>query len=276
MNMNVRSVLLYVAVASAVACRVLPHSDTRAAVRVMSFNIRSGNGNIDHIADAIRSSAADIVALQEVDVHWADRSDFVDQAAALGRLLRMDARFARIYQLPSAMAGGAPREFGVALLSKFPIVQWSNDTITRLSTQDPNPVPTPMPGLLDATIDVHGTLVRVFNTHLDYRSDPRVRQQQVTEMVARINESSEPTIVFGDMNAKPEAPELQPLLLRLRDAWPGVGVGPGLTYPADAPSERIDYVLVSPHFLVRSASVLATQASDHRPVVVDLTLDRRQ
>jgi len=275
MNVNIRSVLLCAAVANAAACRVLPHADPRAAVRVMSFNIRSGNGNLDRIADAIRSSSADIVALQEVDVHWAERSDFVDQASALGQRLRMDVRFARIYRLPAPTAGGAPREFGVALLSKFPIVRWSNDTITRLSTQEPNPVPTPMPGLLDATIDMHGTPVRVFNTHLDYRSDPRVRQQQVTEMLASIHEALEPTIVFGDMNAKPDAPELQPLLRRLRDAWAGVGVGPGLTYPADAPSERIDYVLVSPHFLVRSASVLATQASDHRPVVVDLTLDRR-
>jgi endonuclease/exonuclease/phosphatase family metal-dependent hydrolase len=59
----------------------------------------------------------------------------------------------------------------------------------------------------------------------------------------------------------------------LHDAWIGAA-GPGLTYPADAPTERIDYVLVSPHFRVRSASVPVTEASDHRPVVVDLELDR--
>lgn len=276
MSVTSRAVSLGVAVAMAMACRVSPRSGAGATLRVMSFNIRSGNGNLDHTAEAIRSSAADVVALQEVDVHWAERSDFVDQASVLGQRLKMDVRFARIYRLPPATPGAAPREFGVALLSKLPIVRWSNDTITRLSTLDPNPVPAPMPGLLDATIDVHGTRVRVFNTHLDYRSDPRVREQQVMEMLAHIHEASEPTIVFGDMNAKPEAPELHALLHRLRDAWLGVGVGPGLTYPADVPSERIDYVLVSPHFLVRSASVVDTQASDHRPVVVDLALDRRQ
>ena len=274
--MTFRSALVCIAVATTVACRVPRHAVTGATLRVMSFNIRSGNGNLDGTADAIRASAADLVALQEVDVHWAERSEFVDQASALGQRLKMDVRFARIYHLPTATAGGAPREFGVALLSKLPILRWSNDTLTRLSTQEPNPVPAPMPGLLDAMIDVHGTLVRVFNTHLDYRSDPRVRQQQLTEMLARIHEALEPTIVFGDMNAKPEAPELRPLLHRLRDAWPGAGVGPGFTYPADAPSERIDYVLVSPHFRIRSASVPVTQASDHRPVVVDLVLDGRQ
>jgi endonuclease/exonuclease/phosphatase family metal-dependent hydrolase len=264
----------FIAVAMAWGCASLRHASNVPSLRVMSYNIRSGNGNLDGTADAIRAATPDIVALQEVDVHWAERSSFVDQASTLGGRLRMQVRFARIYRLPGASASEPPREFGVALLSNYPIARWSNDTLTRLSTQEANPRPAPMPGLLEATIDVRGALVRVFNTHLDYRSDPHVRQQQVTEMLARIGEMSQPTIVFGDMNAKPDAPELQPLLHRLHDAWSSAGAGNGFTYPAEAPSERIDYVLVSPHFHIRSASVPVTEASDHRPVVVDLLLDR--
>jgi len=60
------------------------------------------------------------------------------------------------------------------------------------------------------------------------------------------------------------------LLARLHDAWPA-SAGPGLTDPADVPRKRIDYVLTSNHFRVRNASVPNTLASDHRPVVVDLT-----
>jgi endonuclease/exonuclease/phosphatase family metal-dependent hydrolase len=111
----------------------------------------------------------------------------------------------------------------------------------------------------------------VFNTHLDYRADPAVRRQQVAEMVRYLGGSAEPTIVFGDMNATPDAPELQPLLRSVRDAWPA-SAGTGLTYPADKPAKRIDYVLTSSQFVVRSATVPATDASDHRPVVVDLVL----
>jgi len=240
----------------------------------MSYNIRSGNGDLDGTAAAIRASAPDVVALQEVDVHWAERSNFVDEASVLGARLGMQVRFARIYKLPGASAAQLPREFGVALLSRYPIVRFRDDTLTRLSTQESNPVPAPMPGLLEATIDVHGTPVRVFNTHLDYRSDPGVRRRQVAEMLAYIGAPSAPTLVFGDMNAPPDAPELQPLLHRLRDAWAAVSDSAGFTYPAEAPSKRIDYVLVSPHFQVRDASVPATQASDHRPVVVDLVLGR--
>ena len=235
----------------------------------MTYNVRSGNGDLNGTAAAIRASAPDLVALQEVDVHWAERSNFVDQATSLGQQLQMQVRFAPIYHIASADASAPPREFGVALLSKFPITSFTNHIITRLSTQETNPVPTPMPGFLEASIDVEGHAVRVFDTHLDYRSDPSVRQQQVSDMLAFIGDVSSPTLLFGDLNAPPDAPEIQPLLARLHDAWPAAA-GPGLTDPADVPRKRIDYVLVSKDFRVRDASVPNTVASDHRPVVVDL------
>jgi endonuclease/exonuclease/phosphatase family metal-dependent hydrolase len=166
-----------------------------------------------------------------------------------------------------------PHEFGVALLSRDHIVTWRNDTLTRLSTQDSNAVPARAPGLLEAVIDVGGRRIRVFNTHLDYRADPRVRRQQTAEMVAVVARSSEPTIVFGDLNATPDAGEIAPLLARLRDAWPADS-GPGYTYPAEQPTKRIDYVLTSREFRVVGAFVPASRASDHRPVVVDLVLPR--
>jgi endonuclease/exonuclease/phosphatase family metal-dependent hydrolase len=159
----------------------------------------------------------------------------------------------------------------VALLSKLPVISFTNRPIARLSTQEANPRPTPMPGLLDAMIDVHGTSVRVFDTHLDYRADPAVRAQQVAEMLDYIGTPSVPTILLGDLNATPDAVELQPLFARLRDTWPS-SAGSGFTYPAEAPRKRIDYVLVSRHFGVRSAAVPATVASDHRPVAIELVV----
>jgi len=268
-----RPLVGFLALLAGVACAHLPAAGSEIRLRVMTYNIRSGNGNLTGTADAIRASAPQLVALQEVDVHWAERSSFVDQATVLGEQLQMHVRFARIYQFAGTAPQDPPREFGVALLSKFPILDWSNHIIARLSTQETNPVTAPLPGFLEARIDVGGTAVRVFNTHLDYRSDPRVRQQQVAEMLAYIGDASVPTLLFGDLNAPPDAAEIQPLLERLNDAWP-VTAGPGLTDPADEPRKRIDYVLVSKHFRVQSASVPMTLASDHRPVVVDLVLAR--
>src|SRR5436190_16463345 len=103
-----------------VACAHLPRAaGSEIPLRVMTYNIRSGNGDLAGTAAAIRASSPDLVGLQEVDVHWADRSNFDDQASALGQQLGMQVRFARIYQLPAARQGDPPREFGVALLSKF-------------------------------------------------------------------------------------------------------------------------------------------------------------
>jgi endonuclease/exonuclease/phosphatase family metal-dependent hydrolase len=259
----------------AIACAHLPLHGAEIPLRVMTFNIRAGNDNLAGIAQAIRTSGADVVALQEVDVHWSDRSGFADEASSLSQQLHMGVRFAHIYQLAPLHVGDPPREFGVALLSRFPIRSFENLPVTRLSTQDTTAPATPAPGFLSALIDVRGTEVRVFNTHLDYRADPRVRAQQVAEMVRYIGDASMPTLLFGDMNAPPDAPEIQPLFHLLRDAWSG-STEPGFTYPADAPRKRIDYVFTSRQFRVKSVSVPATLASDHMPVVVDLVLDPDQ
>lgn len=272
--MRRRTSVSLLAIALIAACTHLPSRTSELTLRVMTYNIQYGGGNLDDIAETIRASAADVVALQEVDVHWSARSGFVDQAAALAARLGMQARFAPIYQLPGDNAAAPMREFGVALLSRYPIVAFANHTITRLSTQQPEGTPpAPMPGFLEATVDVRGTRVRVFNTHLDYRPDPAVRARQVTESLAIIGDPATPTLMFGDLNAGPTAPELQPLFERLRDSWAAFA-DPGLTYPATAPARRIDFVLTSRHFRVRTARVPGTQASDHRPVVVELVVDR--
>jgi endonuclease/exonuclease/phosphatase family metal-dependent hydrolase len=243
----------------------------RVTLRVMTYNIQAGGGNLHRVGEAIQSTATDLAALQEVDVYWAERSEFVDQATALAEQLGMQVRFAHIYRLAGADSGKPPREYGVALLSKYPIVSWANRPLTRLSTQTTNAVPAPGPGFLEALIDFRGVKIRVFTTHLDYRADPRVRRQQVSEMLAYIGDAKAPTLLMGDLNAPPEAPELQPLLRRLDDTWP-LSAGAGLTYPAAEPVRRIDYVLASRHFLVRDARVPMTLASDHRPVLVDLEI----
>lgn len=237
----------------------------------MTYNIQAGGGKLENVAQTIRRFSPDIVGLQEVDVHWSARSAFADQATVLAGMLGMQQRFARIYQIPAEDSTKPPREYGVAILSRCPIVSFTNHMLTRLSTQDSNAAPAPMPGFLESAVDVGGMRIRVFNTHLDYRTDPAVRRQQVSEMLAIIGEAAVPTLLMGDMNAPPEAPELQPLFARLKDSWLG-HVEAGLTYPASGPVRRIDYVFTSSQFVARSASVPLTLASDHRPVVADLVL----
>src|SRR5687768_5205621 len=136
---------LSLAVAVAVACSppaaVNGGNTPAGGVRVMTYNIQAGGGGLGKVADVIRAAAPDIVALQEVDVHWSERSTFADQAALLGKLLGMHARFALIYRIAATDSTKPPREYGLALLSKCPIQSFTNHTLTRLSTQETNPVP---------------------------------------------------------------------------------------------------------------------------------------
>jgi endonuclease/exonuclease/phosphatase family metal-dependent hydrolase len=239
----------------------------------MTYNIQYGGGDLGAIARTIRAANADLVALQEVDVHWSIRSAFADQAGELAHTLGMSARFAPIYQLESGDASAPPREFGVALLTRRPATAFTNHAITRLSTQAVGAEPAPMPGFLEAVVEVGGVPVRVFNTHLDYRGDPSVRRRQVSEMLDIIRRSNDPVLLFGDLNATPEAPELQPLFHYLRDLWPAAQ-GAGHTFPSPSPVRRIDYVLASPHFELVSATIPQPEASDHRPMVMELRLRR--
>jgi endonuclease/exonuclease/phosphatase family metal-dependent hydrolase len=216
----------------------------------------------------------DIVGLQEVDVRWSERSQFRDQAAELGQKLKMNVRFAYIYRTDNADPKNPPREYGVALLSRFPVESWRNDFLTRLSTQEANPKPTRMPGMADAVLDIAGERVRVFSTHLDYRADPAVRKTQAVEIVRYIEAAEMPVILTGDLNAPPDAPEIAPLFKSLTDAW-RAGHGEGLTYPSDKPVKRIDYVLLGGPWSLIRAQVVESVVSDHRPVVVDVVLRKR-
>lgn len=249
------------------------------ALRVMNYNIHTGIGSdgaldLARTAAVIRDSRADVVGLEEVDVHWDARSDFRDEARDLARTLHMRVFFAPIYDLPPPTEGAPRRQYGVAVLSRYPILRAENHWITRLSTQDPNPVPAPAPGFAEAVVLAHGVPVHVYATHLDFRPDPAVREMQVADTLRIMAEDPRGArqVLLGDFNAEPAAPELAPLWTYLADAW--TSAEPGLTYPADVPAKRIDYVTVSAGIRAHDASVVDTLASDHRPVVAELTVRR--
>ncbi|WP_010531436.1 endonuclease/exonuclease/phosphatase family protein [Lentibacillus jeotgali] len=258
------------------------HADDKNArnvtIKVMTYNIHAGIGSdgnydIDRIADVIEASDADVIGLQEVDKNWGYRSNFEDGLQKLAEKLDMHAFMAPIYNQDPINEGDPRRKYGVAVLSKYPIIDSANRAITRLSTQDANPEPTPAPGFAETVINAKGAMFSFYVTHLDYRGDPYVREMQVNDMLDIIPADSN-AILTGDMNAGPDAPELSPLFSRFNDAWAESGEGEGYTYLASSPSKRIDYILTSQGLGVSNAKVIDTLASDHLPVVTDVTLKR--
>ncbi len=242
-------------------------SDSRD-VRVMSYNIHHGEGadgrlDLDRIAGVIRSEKAEVVGLQEVDRFWR-RSDFVDQVDYLAEELDMHAAYGANLDLSPDDPSQPRRQYGTAILSKYPIVESRNTLLPKLGNSEQR-------GLLEALIKVKGAPVRFYDTHLQHNNSEE-RALQVRAIMEHTEDVEGPQVLVGDLNARPEAPELAPLYGRYNDAWPLGGEGPGYTIGAENPTRRIDYVFVTPDVAVRGASVPRTLASDHLPVVANLSV----
>lgn len=252
---------------------------TNPRVKVLTYNIASGidvsgNLNINRIANVIKETGADIIGLQEVDINWGDRSDYMNQAELLAQALDMYAFFAPIYEEAPIKKDEVRRQFGLLVLSKYPIIRAINHEMTRLSTQESEAKPKLQPGFLEALIDVEGNEVSFYVTHLDYRVDPIVRETQVAEMLETIPHHSN-VILMGDFNAEPSAAELQSLFVRFRDSWNGLDGKNQVssnTFPVPEATKRIDYILSSHNLNVSNVHVIKSDASDHFPVVADFEI----
>jgi endonuclease/exonuclease/phosphatase family metal-dependent hydrolase len=261
-----------------VARPVLPTCDPAVlryrprAVRVLTFNIHHGVGldgvlDLDRTARVIEGADADVVALQEVDRHFGPRSGHVDQAGWLGHRLALEVAYGPVVDrgpVDAAAPGGPRRQYGIALLSRSPIARPRNVLL-------PSPHGGEQRGLLGAHVEADGVVVRMLCTHLQVRSRAE-RLAQARAVAASVAASDGPAVVMGDLNARPGASEIAPLTDSLVDAWITAGQGDGHTFDAAEPYARIDYVLTSPGVVATQATVLVTDASDHRPVMADLAV----
>jgi endonuclease/exonuclease/phosphatase family metal-dependent hydrolase len=238
-------------------------------LRVATYNIHHGVGidgllDLERIALEVASSEADVVGLQEVDRHWSERSDFVDQATWLAERLGMHVVYGANLDLDPLTPGAERRQYGTAILSRHRIRSWSNTLL-------PRPQGGEQRGLLEAVIRVRGFDVRVFNTHLQHNSQVE-RLAQIAEIRKVVGASTQSAVLIGDFNATPASPEIAAITEDLVDTWVTAGVGPGYTIDAETPHARIDYVLTSEGIVARTAAVLTADGSDHLPVVADLAL----
>src|SRR5215218_38020 len=236
---------------------------------LMSYNIRQGrdvDGVLDlgRIAAVIGGQSPDLVALQEVGRHWSADSDFRDQAAELARLLQMASVFGATLDRDPLQPGAPRRQYGTAILSAWPLSASQNILLPRASPD------AEQRGLLVADVDLDGVPFRIHNTHLGVSAEER--RLQVEAILGEADRTSGPHALLGDLNARPDAPELAPLFERFDDAWSLAGDGDGFTFPASEPKARIDYVLVSLQLRVRRVGVPALQGSDHLPLVAEVAL----
>jgi endonuclease/exonuclease/phosphatase family metal-dependent hydrolase len=237
----------------------------RVRLNLMSYNIHVGIGmdkklDLARIAEVIRRSRADLVGLQEVD-RGVERTGRVDEIKELARLTGMDYAFAHNLDYQ----GG---QYGVAVLSRFPILAIDHRRFANRRERERR-------GFIRVEVEVGGRRLNFVTTHLDYQFlDGRVFETE--QLLAALADVRGPLIVSGDFNEEPPGGAYEMMLKAgFSDGWTHAGAkdpAGGLTYPADRPTKRIDYIFYRGlgGDVHASASVPDTHASDHRPLVVSL------
>jgi endonuclease/exonuclease/phosphatase family metal-dependent hydrolase len=242
-----------------------PTAAKSTTLRVMAWNIHHGEGedgrlDLDRIAGVIKKSEADVVLLQEVDDRT-QRTGRVAQAEELARLTGLKATFGKAMDF---QAGG----YGNAILTRWAPVE------TRV-------VPLTGGGEPRCALEVAieppalGAKLTVVSTHLDV-SSAESRVAHATQLAADLQAHAGLVLLGGDFNATPdEAPMAAFTAPWLNPKKQGENTG---TIPSAAPRREIDFILIKPAqgapppTVVSYAVIEEKVASDHRPVVMEVTM----
>lgn len=262
-------------------------------MRVVTFNLWSGRSRRDRSAErrqprakgidlellraAIAELDPDVLALQEVD-RSLSRSQHADLSAVAAEAMGARAhRFVpTLAGTPGAMwslSGPAHRiggEYGIALLSRYPVTRWQDIPLPSLRPSFKLRLPVvgqhltvreePRSAVI-AHLETPSGPLAVVNTHLTWVPGSGVRQLQ--EVVRVLGEQvPDPVLLLGDFNMWGSLPR------RITGYRP---LAEHFTYPAAKPTRQLDHVLLRG----RGPRVVATRAmrlevSDHLALVVDL------
>lgn len=243
-------------------------------LRLMTYNVHGCRGmdgrySVERIARVIARERPDVVCLQELD-HRRTRSGGVDQAREIAMRLEKEYHFHSVREAADGL-------FGDAILSALPLHLVRAAPLPAIESRlelEPR-------GVLWVEVDAAGHRVQILNTHLSISE--RERRLQADALVGPEwlgdPRCEGPLLLAGDFNATSTSYTGRRLSTVLRDTAHGrvraTGEPRPLTWSGRMPVLRIDHVFASGHFEVDRLEVPRTRltrtASDHLPLVVDLT-----
>jgi endonuclease/exonuclease/phosphatase family metal-dependent hydrolase len=242
-------------------CGDLRSAPAPRTLRVLTYNIHHGEGldgriDLPRLASIVTNANPDLVALQEVD-QGTERVGGLNELSELARLTGLHPVFGRTMDL---LGGG----YGVAVLSRWSVVQTHNDPLPDLGDREPRTALT-----VEVEAGDGGPRVEFTSTHLDQGRDPANRLAQVEWLNTHlVRDDSVATILAGDMNARADSE-----VITLFNAHWSNAVDANLAALAstERPRLRVDYVFLRPlaRWRVIESRILDEPiASDHRPVLV--------
>ena len=222
----------------------------KTVLRVMSFNVLTINNDFDTSIREIRKHDPDIIAVLEYAGMWHVALDLLNET------------------YPHQHRDPRWHGYGIAIFSKLPFEDCGAIPLTEKEIDNPSAF---------AKVKVDDQVLRLMAVHVMSpinRNRLELRNQQFEEIASNINAESIPTILVGDMNCSPSSRYMSELIdsSNLRDSRKGFGIHgswPGLPAPFSIP---IDHVLVSDSIHVHDRFLGDRGGSDHRPVIVDVSL----
>lgn len=234
--------------------------------RVMTYNVHScvgTDGKLDpgRIAEVIARSAADVVALQELDVGQA-RTGGLHQPEWLAEKLKMFVHFTAARRCDEG-------HYGNAILSRHPFSVMSEGSLRRRTGEQR--------AVQWLQVSIDGLALNVMNTHLSIHFRERllqIEQLLSAEWIAK-SASQLPLVVCGDLNSSRFSPVYRGLRKDLVDAQRANGSRARATWPSRRPLLRLDHVFTSRSIAVLRCEVrrdrLSMVASDHLPLLAELS-----
>lgn len=240
----------------------------KISVRIATYNVHScigvdGRCDPKRIAAVIAEMDPDVACLQELDVERT-RTDAVDQAAEIARILAMQFHFHATIQEVSG-------RYGDAILSKTPFT----DARAAHLPEVPRPLPREARGAIWVETAVDGRPWQIINTHFGLgRGERRLQARALVRDWIQPALGRSSLVVCGDFNSRPASLVHQILGEPLRDVFTRSGQPRPHTFATRWPFVCLDYLFVSPEVHVERAerwsSPLAACASDHFPVVAEI------
>lgn len=268
-----------------------------ATIKLMTYNCGAFQSRKDverdittkDILKLVKTEQPDIIGLEEFFTRKKGKYALID---SIKKILKT-----KEYQFTPVK--GNNFEFGgVALFSKFPIVEKGNIIFdSELS------------GNRCEWIDVKkdDQVFRVYAVHLasirfqpedyefidetkkdlgtDLHSTKRIikrlkiafvkRGNQVKEMKKHMASCKIPYVVMGDFNDTPCSYTLAQMTDGIKNGFKEKGKGLGVTYNGDFPNFQIDYILASNQFNFNSYRIINKDFSDHFPIRCDVVLQNR-
>lgn len=233
---------------------VLP-ARSQTTVRIMSYNIHHGEGlegrlDGERIGRIIGQAEPDIVALQEVDS--------ATQRIGGRDLLHEIADYTLMHRSYAPAIPYQGGKYGIGLLSKEKPLHFRYMSL---------------PGREESRVILLAEFEKyVFCcTHFSLTAEDQLAT--VPLIVQELSKIQKPVFLAGDLNALPDSPVIQ----ALKEKFVILTNTKEKTFPADKPSECLDYVLGytgngSTYCVLGNRVIPETVASDHRPVLTEVRL----